>query len=184
LVAPYDPWHSATGNGIYHLVSVIWGDSRLQMTGMTFTKCDTSGLVGADQSLTTARCVTTGKSDINWRCTNVPESARNFLTARGLTKKSTRAKAGRCHVCQKQKSGQMREPVVRRKAGAVPNSEVRLNTNTANPAKNRQRAIRSNAGNASINHGRRSSSSRRGDARRPARLPKSSRGRAKRRMVD
>lgn len=51
----------------------------------------------------------------------------------------------------------MREPAVRSRASMVPKLEVRLNTNTPKPAKNRRSDTRSIVGSASINHGRRKS---------------------------
>ena len=73
----------------------------------------------------------------------------------------------------------MREPVVRRMAGAIPNSEVMLNTNTPNPVKNKPREMRSKVGNASINQGRRGSSWKPTDVRGPDALLIMVRGRAK-----
>jgi len=73
----------------------------------------------------------------------------------------------------------MREPVVRRMAGAIPNSEVMLNTNTPNPVKNKPREMRSRVGNASINHGRRGSSWKPTDVRGPDALLIMVLGRAK-----
>ena len=55
----------------------------------------------------------------------------------GATRANRGTQADWLHVCQKHKSGQMREPAVRSRASNVPKLAARLNTNTPKPAKNR-----------------------------------------------